>query len=204
MDAISSNDTCIQLKILCREAVRNTLTTEELIKETLDKNYKKPRDSKIILRGRIGRVVSWLPLQWYHSIVERESAATSAEEKSIHYSKRLRFYERLWKSMEIRTFTAYQDNCNLSEKMVVIDSYSKTNEPQIKHEELIKLEEQDQIINSTKHACRFFARFNAGKVGKRINRNDFAEPSGNSTNNITQSEISDFFSSVNRVDIVYF
>lgn len=110
IDRFLTNNSRIQLKILCRERNKNTSVTREHIKDTT-----------VQIRGRIGRVVGCLPLQ------SNAFITVSSKEKNLLQG----YYDRLWKEMEQRTFIASQTDCDNTGTHLNIDQYSEIKKPEI-------------------------------------------------------------------------
>ncbi|CAF3860603.1 unnamed protein product [Rotaria sp. Silwood2] len=135
LDRFLTNDTQIQLKILCRESSANIKETQNQIKRILNKEYEK---KKVEIRGRIGRIVGCLPLQSDAFLATNQlTSKDSRDAQSLLQT----FYDDLWKQMEQRTFTMQQVNCENSVELDV-DEYSNIKVPDISPEKAVELREQ--------------------------------------------------------------
>ncbi|CAF2705399.1 unnamed protein product [Rotaria sp. Silwood2] len=135
LDRFLTNDTQIQLKILCRESSANIKETQNQIKRILNKEYEK---KKVEIRGRIGRIVGCLPLQSDAFVATNQlTSKDSRDAQSLLQT----FYDDLWKQMEQRTFTMQQVNCENSVELDVYE-YSNIKVPDISPEKAVELREQ--------------------------------------------------------------
>ncbi|CAF3862992.1 unnamed protein product [Rotaria sp. Silwood2] len=135
LDRFLTNDTQIQLKILCRESSANIKETQNQIKRILNKEYEK---KKVEIRGRIGRIVGCLPLQSDAFLATNQlTSKDSRDAQSLLQT----FYDDLWKQMEQRTFTMQQVNCENSVELDVYE-YSNIKVPDISPEKAVELREQ--------------------------------------------------------------
>ncbi|CAF3406268.1 unnamed protein product [Rotaria sp. Silwood2] len=135
LDRFLTNDTQIQLKILCRESSANIKETQNQIKRILNKEYEK---TKVEIRGRIGRIVGCLPLQSDAFVATNQlTSKDSRDAQSLLQT----FYDDLWKQMEQRTFTMQQVNCENSVELDVYE-YSNIKVPDISPEKAVELREQ--------------------------------------------------------------
>jgi hypothetical protein len=147
IDRFLTNNTQIQLKILCREPSSNASVTRQLIKKKLYKLDKTVKDTSIKIRGRIGRVIGCLPLQ-SDVFISSTQVDTNAQ-KNIWQM----FYEQLWKEMEQRTFTASQTDCDYTGTHLYIDEYSNIQKPKISPAQAMELREK-QIRNNKNQRTR--------------------------------------------------
>ena len=139
-----TNQTRIQLKVLCRMPSSNVTITQEQIRQQSYQLDKTMKDSNIKITGRIGRVVGCLPLQPETFI---RSKSSTQEEKNVQRDRWQIYYEQLWKQMEQRTFTAHQSDCDYTGTHVYLDDYSPMKQPEISPDEAIKLREQMMQFN---------------------------------------------------------
>lgn len=148
IDRFLTNNTQIQLKILCREPSTNASVVREQIKKKLYQLDKTVKDTNIKITGRIGRVIGCLPLQ--------SDLLTSATHDDKNAQKMIgqMYYEQLWKEMEQRTFTASQSDCDYSGTHLYIDEYSPIKKPEITPEQAIKLREKQIQMNKNKKIRR--------------------------------------------------
>ena len=148
-DRFLTNNTQIQLKVLCRETTVNTTATREQIKKKLYNLDKTVKDITIKIRGRIGRVTGCLPLQ-------SDILLTSDQDtdKNLQTNIWQKYYEQIWKQMEQRTFTASQTDCDYSGAHLYIDQYSDIIKPQITQKDIIKLRKQQAKDNKNKKIRR--------------------------------------------------
>jgi hypothetical protein len=147
IDRFLTNNTRIQLKILCREPSINTSVTREQIKKhsyLLDKTVK---DINIKIRGRIGRVIGCLPVQ-------SDILLTPSQDKNSQKTILQRYYEQLWKGMEQRTFTASQSDCDYTGTHLNIEQYSNIQKPEISPAAAMKLREEQAQIHRNKKVRR--------------------------------------------------
>jgi hypothetical protein len=144
IDRFLTNNTQIQLKILCREPSTNASVTRERIKKKLYKLDQTVKDTNIKIYGRIGRVIGCLPLQ--SDIL----LSASQEDKNSPKNIWQKYYEQLWKEMEQRTFTASQTDCDYTGTHLQIEEYSQIQKPKISRAEAIKLREKQVQNNRNK------------------------------------------------------
>ncbi|CAF1342886.1 unnamed protein product [Rotaria sp. Silwood1] len=135
-DRFLTNDTQIQLKILCREPSANVNQTQGQIKKNLNKEYGK---TKIQIYGRIGRVVGCLPLQAATPLATNQLPLV--DNKDLQKLLLQYYNELLWKRMEQRIFKTQQVNCDYSGELY-FDEYSNIRGPEISSEQASKLIEQ--------------------------------------------------------------
>ncbi len=145
IDRFLTNNSHIQLKILCREPTMNASTAREQIKKKLYKLDQKVKDTNIQIRGRIGRVIGCLPLQ-------ADLISSASQEDKNTQNLLQTYYEQIWKEMEQRTFTASQTDCDYSGTHLNIDQYSNIIKPKILPADVAKLREQQ--VKSSKNNNR--------------------------------------------------
>ncbi|CAF1418853.1 unnamed protein product [Adineta steineri] len=142
IDRFLSNNTQIQLQILCHESTTNVSVVLDQVKKKSYKFNKAPKDVTIKIRGRIGRVVGCLPLQ------SDTLMNIAQEDKNAQKSLSQAYYDQIWNEMEQRTFTASQSDCDYSGAHLYIEEYSDIKKPKISKEEAIKTREK-QLQSST-------------------------------------------------------
>ncbi len=148
IDRFLTNNTQIQLKILCREPSLNSSVTRDQIKKKIYKLDKAVKDTTIKIRGRIGRVVGCLPLQSDTLI------SAAQEDKNSQKNIWQAYYEQIWKEMEQRTFSASQSDCDYSGTHLYIEEYSDIKKPEISPDQAMKLREKQIQINKNKNVRR--------------------------------------------------
>ncbi len=148
IDRFLTNNTKIQLKVLCREPSMNASTTREQIKKKLYKLDKTAKDTTIKIRGRIGRVIGCLPLQ------SDISVSASQDDKNAQKNVWQMYYEQLWKEMEQKTFSALQTDCDYTGTHLYISDQSDIIKPEISQEKAMKLREQQAQTNKNKRNRR--------------------------------------------------
>ena len=161
-----TNQTRIQLKVLCRIPSNNVTTTREQIQQQTYQLDKTMKDTNIKITGRIGRVVGCLPLQPETFV---SSKASKQEEKNDQRDPWVIYYDQLWKQMEQRTFTAHQSDCDYTGTHVYVDDYSPMKQPEISPDEAMKLRQQAIQANDK--------RIEGTETGRR-RRAVVASPSG--------------------------
>jgi hypothetical protein len=118
VDRFLTDNTQIQLKILCREP--NTNGTEK----TLNAENRK---TKIQISGRIGHIVGCLPLQSDTFMTTNQlTSKENKESPSVLGS----YYQDLWKQMEQRPFTMQTVTCDYQGELTV-EEYKKLIPPEI-------------------------------------------------------------------------
>ncbi|CAF4576773.1 unnamed protein product, partial [Rotaria sp. Silwood2] len=145
IDRFLTNNTKIQLKILCREPSLNASVTQDQIKKKLYKLDKTVKDTNITIRGRIGRVVGCLPIQ------SDSFTSTTEDDKNAQKNLLQMYYNLIWKEMEQRTFTARQSDCDYSGTNLFIEEYSDIIIPEITPEQAILLRSQQTTKNKNKN-----------------------------------------------------
>ncbi|CAF0768134.1 unnamed protein product [Rotaria sp. Silwood1] len=147
IDRFLTNNTQIQLKILCREPSLNASVTQEQIKRKLYKLDKTVKDTSITIRGRISRITGCLPIQSDAFI------PTTQKDKNSQKNVLEIDYERLLKQMEQRTFIAKQSDCDYSGTHLFIEKYSDIIKLDTTPKKAIKLRSQ-QTYNKNKRNSR--------------------------------------------------
>jgi hypothetical protein len=147
IDRFLTNNTQIQLKILCREPTSNASVTRDQIKKKLYKLDQTVKDTNIKIRGRIGRSVGCLPLQSDALINEKQG---DKDPQKIWQM----YYDQIWKEMEQRTFSARQSDCDYSGIHLFIDTYSDIIKPEITPEAAMKLRQKQAQPNKNKKTRR--------------------------------------------------
>mgnify|MGYP001027600468 CR=1 FL=1 len=140
VDRFLTNNSQIQLKLICREPTVNASVVQQQIKKKTYKLNKQITNTNIKIRGRIGRIVSCLPLQSDVLLATNNQQQDKSNEKNLW----LEYYNRLWKEMEQRTFVASQTDCDYTGTHVNIDSYSPIERPEISHQQAIQLRENSK------------------------------------------------------------
>ena len=108
VDRFLTNQTSIQLKLFCSEQTSISISNNKsgnVIKKKLDPTHK---NTKINIKGRIGRFVGCLPLQSDTFISTNQLTKDTKDEISILKT----FYDDLWKRMEKKTFIIEQMSCD--------------------------------------------------------------------------------------------
>ncbi|UJR34963.1 hypothetical protein I4U23_027741 [Adineta vaga] len=136
-----TNNTQIQLKILCRESTTNVSTTRDQIKNKAYKLDQTVKGATIKIRGRIGHAVGCLPLQ------ADALLSSIQEDKTTQKTVVDAYYSEMWKEMEQRTFTALQTDCDYSGTHLFIEEYSDIKPPEITPEQAAKLREKQLQTN---------------------------------------------------------
>lgn len=142
LDRFLSANTQITLTTLCRESSINSSVIRQQIKENIYKTDKENPNAKIHITGRIGRIVSCLPLQSDPFLTNNQLKMNSKdhdEERAALAS----FYSRLWDEMEKRTFAAHLDSCEHDTELL-IDEYSDIIKPTISTAQSLKDREEEQ------------------------------------------------------------
>ena len=124
IDRFLTNNSRIQLQMLCRDPKTNASVTREQIQ---NKNYQLDQTVKytnIQITGRIGRIVDCLPLQ------SDVLSGAPPGDKNAQTNLWQTFYEQLWKKMEQRTFQASQIDCDYTGTHLTIDQYSDIQLPE--------------------------------------------------------------------------
>ena len=158
VDRFLSSDTQILLRLLCREQSTNTNQTQAQIRKSLNKNYDK---TKILINGRIGRIVGCLPLQSESFLTASKTSSKDGVDANSMFQ---RIYQDLWSEMEIRTFTMESAFCEYDGELSV-DKYTPMTGPEIspekafeRRQKLLAQQQQDQPskIGSQKSFCFLF------------------------------------------------
>ena len=148
IDRFLTNNTQIQLKVLCREPTMNASATREQIKKNTYKLDKLVKDTNIKIRGRIGRVTGCLPLQSDTLI------STTNDDKNSQKNIWQIYYDQIWKEVEQRSFVAHQTDCDYSGTHLLIDEYSEIKKPEVSLEQAMKLREKQSKTSKDKRNRR--------------------------------------------------
>jgi hypothetical protein len=117
-----SNNTRIDLKVVCREPTNDVTFTQQQIKKKLDRLNKTPVDTNIRIRGRISRVLGCLPLPADASSV---TVTRHRDDKRPVQDTWRTFDDDLAKRLEKKTFEAHQSDCDHTGSHLYIDQYSR-------------------------------------------------------------------------------
>ncbi|CAF1107686.1 unnamed protein product [Adineta ricciae] len=135
VDRFLSSDTQILLRLLCREQSTNTNQTQAQIRKSLNKNYDK---TKVLIRGKIGRIVGCLPLQSESFLTASKTSSKDAVDATSMFQK---IYENLWNEMEIRNFAMEPAFCEYDGELFV-DEYAPMTGPKISPEKAFELRQK--------------------------------------------------------------
>lgn len=128
VDRFLTNQTQIQLKILCNEFNSQPNRTEGPIKQVLNKEHE---TIKVQITGRIGRIVGCLPLQADSFMT---TSQLGSKENKDEPNKVQSLYEKLWDRMEIRRFDMVEVTCAQKEEYLQVQSYGSISGPEVKSE----------------------------------------------------------------------
>jgi hypothetical protein len=135
VDRFLTNNTQVQLKIICNEPNTKSNVTQGQIKQIL---YDQHKNTKVKISGRIGRIVGCLPLE--SNTFMTTNKLTSKDNKDTQTMQDAS-YEGLWKQMEQRKFTMIDVKCD-SNGYLQVENYETMTGPEITPEKAEEIKKQ--------------------------------------------------------------